>query len=137
MTKPKANKRVTKAAQILALSDKGMAPSEISKILGVKLHYIYTTRSQTKAKGLGRWHQVEMQLPQDSMPTKEQVTDFLANQGRARKKAPPTNPAINAYSLNLNPYNPNAYQPPITFIEEPKRSLFSRIKAAYVALRGA
>lgn len=113
MTKPKASKRVTKASQILALSDKGLPPNEISKILGVKLQYIYTTRAQMKGRGIGRWHQ----LPDALQP-----------------KAPPkpTNPAINAYNLNLNPY-----QPQITFIEEPKRSLFTRIRAAYAVLRGA
>ena len=107
MTKAKQAKKPTKVAQILALSEKGMAPREISKILGVKLHYIYTARAHMKAKGVGRWYQVP-----DTLQPKA-----------------PLNPAINAY-------NPNAYQPEPAEPEPFSLPFFSRIKAAYAALKG-
>jgi hypothetical protein len=115
----KTNKPLSMGARIIAASEKGLAPADIATLLGTNIKYVYTTRCDERnrrgGKGTEHWFQQEV--------------------GVAKPKAPAAakpNPAINAYNLNLNPYKPK-----ITFIEQPKPSLFSRIKAAYAVLRGA
>lgn len=98
----KPPKKPSKVSRILALSEKGFTPLEISKTLDVKLHYVYTARAQMKAKGIGHWHQnPSVQQPKPTHKPAHKPTPI---------KTEPTKPV------------------PAPF--------FSRLKAAYAALKG-
>lgn len=117
VVRPKKVKKPTKVAQILALSEKGMAPREISKILGVKLHYVYTARAHMKAKGVGRWHQVP-----DTLQPKVTIVPWEQQEAEVRRWAEETR----LLNLQPAPAKPEPFSLPF----------FSRIKAAYAALKG-
>ena len=118
----KTDKPLSMGARIIAASEKGLAPADIAELLGTNIKYVYTTRCTERnrrgGKGTEHWFQQEVGVAKPKAPP-------------PKPKAPPPKPKA--------PPNPaiNAYQPKITFIEEPKASFFSRVKAAYAVLRGA
>jgi hypothetical protein len=132
----KTDKPMSMGSRIIAASDKGLAPADIAELLGTNIKYVYTTRCTERnrrgGKGTEHWFQQEVGVAKPKAPpaAKPKPTEF-------EKEAIKINKYFDEVRrLNADPAI-NAYQPKITFIEEPKASFFSRVKAAYAVLRGA
>lgn len=134
MTKKMSKKkpRITLKSRILAASKTGAPPIEIAKILGTSVGSVYVVRAEAKRKNVdttGWYSQHNVNKTKDSFAQKEaerlqpKVTSF-------DKDAEAINKFWDqVHHLNAQPIEP-VKQEPFSL------PFFSRIKAAYAALKG-